>query len=326
MKKITLLLVIGLAFSLFSCKNQRPISKKSTNHFKVIGYYAAWSCEPTDLDISGLTHINFSFGIPAKEGNQLEPLKNENKLLKIIELAHQKGKKVLLAVGGWNIGDGGGNDQRFHRVVSTQISRTEFVNSVIENVKKYNLDGVDMDWEYPDEDHVSADDFVLFMKELAAELHKLKKDLSAAVVSKGRKGFGIKKEIFEVVDWINLMAYDNDKGKPAENPHSTIGLAEESLNYWITERGLPPQKAVLGLPFYGKPSYQGKGGAYKKLLELGANPAEDRIGDTHYNGINTIKAKTKLAKQRACAGVMIWEICQDTNDENSLIKAINQSK
>ncbi len=312
-----------LILILFSCKTQKQVSLKSTK-FKVIGYYAAWSCEPTDLDISGLTHINFSFGIPAKETNVLEPIKNEDKLLKIIELSHQQNKKVFLAVGGWSVGDGGGKDDRFHRIASKAESRTEFIKSMIENTKKYNLDGIDMDWEYPDEDHPSADDFVLLMRELADELHKLKKELSAAVVSKGKKGFGVKKEVFEVVDWINLMAYDNDKGKPAENPHSTIGLAEESLNYWITERGLPPNKTVLGLPFYGKPSYQGKGGAYKKLIELGAKPNEDRVGDTHYNGTTTIKAKTDLAKQRACAGVMIWEICQDTKDENSLIRAINK--
>ncbi len=321
MKKITAyFLLISL---LISCKTQQQNSSKNTKNFKVIGYYAAWACQPEDLDIDGLTHINFSFGIPEKEENALEAIKNEDKLLKITQLAHQKNKKVFLAVGGWSVGDGGGNDQRFHRVASTAANRTAFVKSMLEAVQKYNLDGIDMDWEYPDENHVSADDFVLLMRELYDALHQNKKELSAAVVSKGKKGFGIKKEAFEFVDWINLMAYDNDHGKPAENPHSTIALAEESLNYWIVERGLPASKAVLGLPFYGKPGYEKVGGSYKNLIAAGANPTADDIGNTHYNGTKTIQAKTLLAKQRGCAGVMIWEICHDTKDETSLIKAIN---
>ena len=314
-----------IIFLFINCQAQQSSSSQSQKNFKVIGYYASWSCSPQDLDLSGLTHINFSFGIPLKTENALEPIRNEEKLTEITKLAHAQGKKVFLAVGGWDVGDGGGIDERFHRISTTASSRTAFVKSMMENVKKYDLDGIDIDWEYPDENHQSGDDFIALMQELADALHKEKKELSAAVVSKGKKGFGIKKEVFEIVDWLNLMAYDNDHGKPAENPHSLFALAEESLNYWITERGLPANKAILGLPFYGKPGYNNKYGSYKNLIAAGANPEEDRIGDTHYNGTKTIQAKTKYAIERGCSGVMIWEICHDTKDQTSLIKAINNA-
>jgi GH18 family chitinase len=41
--------------------------------------------------------------------------------------------------------------------------------------------------------------------------------------------------------------------------------------------------------------------------------------------VATIKQKTELAKREGLAGVMIWEISQDTQDDRSLLKAINEA-
>ena len=300
--------------------------------FKVIGYYYYVPSGPAaeDLDISGLTHINYSFALPAKEGNGLEPLRHPDNLQRMVEIAHQKGKEVFISLGGWNIGDGSGDDSRFHRIAKTEEGRTEFNAAVMELVEKFELDGVDMDWEYP-ENNSSADDFVALMKQLAEQLHAKQKELSVAVVSydgrlssigKIAEAEGIKKEIFNIVDWVNIMAYDDENGKVyPNNAHSTYQLAEKCLNYWIDERGLPARKAVLGLPLYAKPGYI----SYKALLDQGASPAEDAFKEVFYNGTETMKAKTKLALERGCAGVMMWEISQDVKGEHSLIRAMNQA-
>jgi hypothetical protein len=81
---------------------------------------------------------------------------------------------------------------------------------------------------------------------------------------------------------------------------------------------------VLGLPFYGKP--RGKLTHYKDLVKAGADPYGDFYDSVFYNGINTIKAKTQFALKEKLAGVMIWEISQDTNDQYSLLKAISDAK
>jgi GH18 family chitinase len=92
----------------------------------------------------------------------------------------------------------------------------------------------------------------------------------------------------------------------------------------VKERGLPPHKAVLGLPFYGKPRKENLS-HYKDLLAAGADPMADEFDSVYYNGIATIRKKTELAKQQGLGGVMIWEISQDVNDDRSLLKAINES-
>ncbi|HEX8040837.1 MAG TPA: glycosyl hydrolase family 18 protein [Chryseosolibacter sp.] len=326
MKKI-LFLTLALPAIFFSC--QQPAGTKmivpasgSSSGFKVVGYIPARSIDTASIPFRYLTHINFAFGMPAKNGGGLEAIRGWDKLIGLVKKAHENNVKVFISIGGWSIGDGGGEDSRFHRLAQDQEERNFFVTKTMQVVRRFDLDGVDMDWEYPDIENRSAEDNVLLMRQLADSLHANNKELTAAVVHYGNQGEGTKKEVFDMVDWLNLMAYDDDKGLPV--PHSPYSLAEKSIKYWVKERGLPPAKAVLGLPFYGKPRKE-KLSRYNELLAAGADPMADEFDSVYYNGIATIKKKTELAKREGLGGVMIWEISQDTNDDRSLLKAINES-
>jgi GH18 family chitinase len=325
-RNITVMICMLFALTI-SC--QQPTGKlittpmhASSPPFRVIGYLQGRGIDTASIQFQYLTHINFAFAIPAKNGGGLEALRSWDKLTGLVEKAHKNNVKVFISIGGWSVGDGGGEDSRFHRMAEDKGERDLFVAKTMDLVRRYNLDGVDTDWEYPDIENRSAEDNVLLMRQLADSLHLHNKELSAAVVHYGNQGEGTKKEVFDVVDWLNLMAYDDDHGQPI--PHSPYSLAEKSINYWVKERGLPPQKAVLGLPFYGKPRKENLS-HYKDLLAAGADPMADEFDSVYYNGIATIKKKTELAKQQGLGGVMIWEISQDVNDDRSLLKAINES-
>ena len=321
MKNIIVIIIVAIPFIGFSQQSRNTKKTSKPNDFMVIGYLMGRNVDTTAIPFHRLTHINFSFAIPAKTGGGLDALRNWDKLIGLVKKAHQHNVKVFISIGGWSIGDAPGDDSRFHRMAETQDERNYFVTNVMELVRRYDLDGVDMDWEYPDIENRSAEDYVLLMKQLADSLHAQNKKLTAAVVHYGNQGDGTKKEIFEIVDWLNLMTYDDDKGQPI--PHSPYSLIEKSFDYWVKQRGLPPQKAVLGLPFYGKP--RGKLTHYKDLVNAGADPFGDTYDSVYYNGINTIKKKTQYAVKEKMAGVMIWEISQDLNDDRSLLRAINQA-
>lgn len=326
MSKSFLVFLFALFAWLTSC--QQPANIQSArpgtvvNDFKVIGYLPGRSVDTTAIRFDRLTHINFAFAIPAKNGGGLDALRNADKLQALVKKAHANNVKVFISIGGWSIGDGGGDDSRFHKLAQDPEERTFFVTKTMELVRRFDLDGVDVDWEYPDIENRSAEDNVLLMRQLGDSLHAINKELTAAVVHYGNQGEGTKDEIFEIVDWLNLMAYDDDKGQPI--PHSPYSLAEKSINYWVKQRGLPPRKAVLGLPFYGKPRRENLS-HYKDLLAAGADPMKDEYDSVFYNGIATIKQKTELARREGLAGVMIWEISQDTQDNTSLLKAINEA-
>ncbi len=283
------------------------------NGFKVVGYMPFWAGSASSIDYDKVTHINYAFALPRSNGT-LEPIPNAGKLQQIVSLAHQKDVKVLIAVGGWDIGDGGGNDSRFTQLAASASTRTAFVNNLVNLVNQYDLDGVDMDWEYPREGN-EPQNFELLMEELGQAMRSRGKLLTAAVVASGWTAGGVLNGVFDDVDFLNLMAYDGG------NPHSPYSYAEQSLNYWVG-RGLPRSKAIIGVPFYGRNG--GQFVTYRDLLAQGASPNSDTFNGFSYNGIPTIKAKTELALQSA-GGIMIWELSQDTSDpQTSLLVAINQ--
>lgn len=276
--------------------------------FKTVGYLPSWAGSVSAVQFSKLTHVNYAFALPTSTGG-LQALENPSKLQSLVSTAHANGVKVLIAVGGWN----NGNDSGFESLAANAGYRTNFVNNLINMVNQYGLDGVDIDWEYPD-GGASSNNFSLLMQQLSTEMHNRGKLLTAAVVAVG--GSSIQNNVFGYVDFLNIMAYDGGGSN-----HSTYDYAVQSINYW-KGRGCPASKVILGLPFYGRSPSEYVG--YAALLSRGASPNSDFFGNIGYNGIPTIKAKTNLAFDQSCGGVMIWDLSEDVTNANSLLSAINQ--
>jgi chitinase len=71
--------------------------------------------------------------------------------------------KVSISVGGWTFKD------HFAPVACDAKKRAEFVRSALTLLEDYGLDGIDIDWEYP-ENGKEASDFVLLLREMRAGL------------------------------------------------------------------------------------------------------------------------------------------------------------
>jgi hypothetical protein len=278
--------------------------QRATAQFKVVGYMPSWAGDVNTVQYSKLTHINYAFILPNTNGT-LQGLDNPGKLSSLVSNAHANGVKVSISVGGWN----DGNDSGFEGLATSSGTRTTFVNAVISLINQYNLDGVDIDWEYPD-NGASANNYLALMTQLSTEMHNRGKLLTAAVVGDG--GSSILSGVFNVVDWLNLMAYDQN-----DYQHSTYAYGQQSMNYWLG-RGLPKSKCVLGVPFYGHPTWE----SYAQLVNRGADPYSDTFDGVGYNGITTIKAKTNLAFDQG-NGIMMWELSNDLFNQYSLVSAIH---
>ncbi|MCF2859245.1 glycosyl hydrolase family 18 protein [Pseudoalteromonas sp. SMS1] len=273
--------------------------------FKVVGYFPSWQGQVGDIQFDKLTHINYSFLLPNADGS-LQPLENLAKMQQLITAAQASGVKVGIAVGGWN----GGDDSAFETFASSPQGRATFIRNLMAFVEQHQLDGVDMDWEYPDPG-ASANNYALLMNELSVELKAKGKFLTAAVVALGYTGGGVLESVFNDVDFLNLMAYDANNGD-----HANYQYAVDSIAYW-QGRGLSKEKTVLGVPFYSRPTWQ----AYRTLVAQDtANACHDSDGTSYYNGLPTIRAKTQLALDTA-GGIMNWELSHDTSGPASLLTA-----
>ncbi len=279
------------------------------NNFKSVGYMPSWAGNVNSIQYGKLTHINYAFALPNANGT-LQAIDQPSKLSSLVSLGHANNVKVSIAIGGWN----DGNDSAFESLAGNTSARTAFVNNVINFVNQYNLDGVDIDWEYPDPG-TSANNYAAMMSQLSTQLHSRGKLLTAAVVSEGGTAEGVQPAVFGYVDWLNIMAYDGG------SPHANYDWSINSVNFW-KGRGLSAAKAVLGVPFYSRPGYY----TYSQLVAMDpANANRDctTAGGAQqcYNGIPTIKRKTQWAMANA-GGIMNWELSQDTTGATSLVSAI----
>ncbi|MDG4798010.1 glycosyl hydrolase family 18 protein [Micromonospora sp. WMMD1082] len=279
------------------------------NNFKSVGYMPSWTGNVNSVQYSKLTHINYAFVLPNSNGT-LRAVENPSKLSSLVSLGRANNVKVSIAIGGWNDGD----DSAFEALAANAGTRTTFVNSVVSFVNQYGLDGVDMDWEYPDPG-ASANNFSLLMQQLSNALRPQGKLLTAAVVAEGYYRDGVPTAVFNHVDFLNIMAYDGG------SPHANYDWSINAVNGWKA-RGLPASKAVLGVPFYSRPGYY----TYSQLV--GMDPANANRDCTTaggaqqcYNGIPTVRRKTQWAMANA-GGMMNWELTQDTTGSTSLVSAI----
>lgn len=296
--------------------------------FKVVVYYPSWEPYETDkIDYTIVTHVNYAFAIPQTDGT-LRNLESPDTAKFIIEEAHANNRKVLLAVGGWSYNDVP-LESTFVEATNSSDKVKKFGDNIIQMCNDYGFDGVDIDWEHPRVDGNTSKQYEELMLYLAEKLHAQGKLLTSAVLSGATADGNIYYDaaahtdaVLNAVDWVNIMAYDGGDGER----HSSYEFAVNSGNYWLQNRKMPASKVVLGVPFYARPSWA----AYEDILQADKEAYSKDVAtfngmEAHYNGIDTIKAKTDYAIQNF-GGIMVWEITQDTSDKKySLLNAIGEA-
>lgn len=246
----------------------------------LIAYVAGYrDFDFNSIDVENLTHINYAFA-NIKDGKVIfdtTKIDGKNLTPKDIEaLISLKGKnpdlQVLASVGGWSWSKG------FSDAAISDTARLKFAKSCAQFVDTYQLDGIDLDWEYPNQigagnTHRPEDihNFSLMLKEvrkaldLLSETKKNDKHYLLTIATGADKAYIDNTELSEVnkhIDFLNIMTYDFYNGLHKTTGHHSNLFAsaqpELDMNSVVNsvdmhiDAGFPANKINLGIPFYGR--------------------------------------------------------------------------
>jgi chitinase len=337
-------LCLGLGF--FSSAQAKP------NHL-IVGYSASWFdgiYPPESYNYDAFTHIIRSFLIPkadgtiTAQGGYWDP--------ELEKTAHAHGVKLLASLGG-----AAQNADNWLSMARDPKAEKTFFDNLEKMITDNHYDGVDIDWEpsaLTDPDQATYTDF---MKALRIRFPNW--ILTTALGAGDYYGKHISwAEVAKQVDWINWMTYDlagNWTGHAAHNANLYVSKdfradlsIDQDLDLKEKTYGLPPEKIVLGIPFYGirfftehmggaftgDASKQGSEIQYYEIVPLvGSSKGFQKFWDEgaqvpyleekngkcviSYDDPKSIAIKCDYAVKKGLKGVMIWNIGADVTGANT---------
>lgn len=239
MKKHFVLIGTIIFALLYSCgsADEQDGKMEVENYFSVdssgvavMAYYMARNnYAPSEIPVGKLTHVIFSFTEVIDNEMAFRSPESDEKLRELVlQKQRNPGLKVMVACGGWG-GSGGFSD-----MAASEENRAIFVQSAIDFINEYELDGLDIDWEYPGLPGIGnpfrpedKENFTALMKELREAMDATGKKLTLTFAAAGWDKFFEKIETLEVMkyaDYMNLMTYDFVGGsQPYTFHHTNLG-------------------------------------------------------------------------------------------------------
>ena len=215
----------------------------------------------TPDDAGRLTHVNLAFGHVGKDG--LLDSRLMDQFIDYIEVIRKWNPEIkfVMSIGGWGAGG-------FSNMALTEEGREAFSASCAKYTFDHNLDGVDIDWEYPcnnsagiDADPRDRENFTFLLESLRKHLGK---DKILSIAAGGGDYFVRDTEmdkVAKICDYVQLMTYDLRSGFCSEAGHHTSlyttegdesRLSVKGVVDMFTEAGVPHEKIVIGAAFYSR--------------------------------------------------------------------------
>jgi chitinase len=302
-----------LALSLVLCLNRivgaSAAPSPATEKFAVVGYLPYYETKSFDPSIGKYLTDLIYFSIEPTEAGDLNHRDiSPDVIAQLHKMREQHQTRIEIAIGGW------GRAKAMAAVALDPEKRRRFVEQLAKYCDDNKFDGVDFDWEFPRGERETAA-FAELLAECKAAIGPHGRLLTIAVSPEQQ----LPPAAIQAVDRVHLMSYDH--GGPE---HSTLAQAEADVNQ-VLSRGVPKSKLLLGVPFYGRrPKGSPTQMTYAKIVDRYHPAANVDIEEQYYfNGLDTIRAKTRLAKSQQLGGMMFWDIGQDTRDDSSLLRAIH---
>ncbi len=336
-RKVTAAALCLLLCLVASCRTHKEEARTGQGRERgrvVVAYVTSWSQGMPDPTV--MTHINYAFGKVTATHDGLS-VDNPDRLRAIVALKWQNPQlKVLLSVGGWGAGG-------FSEMAADSEARMRFCAACDSVASEYRLDGIDIDWEYPgssvagiSSSPADKENFTLLMRDLRKALGS-NRLLTLATVATG--GFYDFPAFVNEVDFVNMMTYDMGGAPrhhaPLYNSERFQGGSCEKATQAHIAQGVPAEKLVLGLPFYGRGIQEvGNFCNYSNVARLTDYTSQwDSVAQVPYltdqegrvvlgyDNARSLRGKCKFARKHHLRGVMYWDYHGD-DSQGTLRRAV----
>ncbi len=258
--------------------------------------------------------------------------------------AHNAGVEV------WALcGDVDAESVNMYELLSYTSRREKLINNLIANAIKYNLDGLNIDFERIGQD--TGPHFVQFIRELSVKCRSNGIVLSIDNYAPGYTAYYNRKEQGIVADYVITMAYDeHTNASETSGSVASYNYVKEAIENTLKE--VPAEKTIIAIPFYTrlwKETTEGESVTITSQaygMQQGMNVMTDHkvelqwdeetkqyYGQYESNGAlykmwleedASIEAKMQLIHEANVAGVSAWKLgLEKPSVWNVIIKYVN---
>ena len=246
-------------------------------------------------------------------------------------------------------------------VAASSELRATLISNIVNAINTYDLDGVDIDWEF--QKSAEKGNFTLFMQELrqAVKANNPNHLVMAATGIDTYTRYDFENSA-QYIDYISIMTYDMQNSSIATHQSalsyksgSCYKAISNAYTYYVTNSGINPKKLIIGIPFYGRKFTEtdglGQSATHSGALTYSSivsdyltDPSYEQLWDSNcqvpylysstnrtfitYDNTASIAIKTKYAADNGFAGMMYWQDAQDSGDTlfNALMDAMDENE
>ena len=233
------------------------------SNYKVIAYYTGNGETIRQYPIDKLTHIIYSF---LKLQNDTLSFRNDDQRRSLEQLVELKKTypqlKIMVSIGGW------GGCAPCSDLFASAEHRTTFAKTTVALFRQYDIDGLDLDWEYPaiegypghKWDKADKNNFTELVRALRNEMkNEFLLTFAAGGFTKYLEESVDWDAVMPLVDFVNLMTYDLVNGYSKITGHHTLLYHQEPEQEstqkcveWLINKKVEPAKLIIGAAFYAR--------------------------------------------------------------------------